>query len=60
MTDAPHHGHPSSVNNATVLRTQDASVGYLHHLTSAHPLTRRIMEWLPCGQPEERNNESDH
>ncbi|MHB8625321.1 MAG: glycosyltransferase family protein [Aggregatilineales bacterium] len=53
VTDALHHGLPAQVNNAILLRTQDASVSYLHHLSSIHPATRRVMEWLQHGEPEE-------
>jgi len=53
VTDALHHGLPPHVNNTILLRTHDGSVGYLHHLTSINPATRRIMEWLQHGEPED-------
>ena len=52
VTDALYHGLPAEAN-PILLRSQDASIGYLHHLTSIHPTTRAILEWLQTGKPEE-------
>lgn len=52
VTDALYHGLPAHTN-AILLHSQEASIGYLHHLTSIHPVTRALLEWLQRGEPEE-------
>jgi hypothetical protein len=52
VTDALYHGLPAQTD-PILLRSQDASIGYLHHLTSIHPASRAVMEWLQSGEPEE-------
>jgi hypothetical protein len=52
VTDALYHGLPAQTH-PILLRSQDASIGFLHHLTSIHPTTRAILEWLQAGKPEE-------
>ena len=52
VTDALYHGLPAQTH-PILLRSQDSSIGYLHHLTSIHPTTRAILEWLQAGKPEE-------
>ena len=52
VTDALYHGlpgHPDPI----LLRSPDASIAYLHHLTSVHPSMRAVMEWMQRGTPEE-------
>ena len=52
VTDALRHGLPMH-SRPHLLRSQDRSISYLHHVTSIHPVTRAILEWLQRGQPEE-------
>jgi hypothetical protein len=52
VTDALYHGLPAQTD-PILLRSEDSSIGYLHHLTSIHPTSRAIMEWLQSGEPEE-------
>ncbi len=52
VTDAIYHGLPEQTH-PILLRSQDTSIGYLHHLTSVHPVTRAILEWLQSGKPED-------
>lgn len=52
VTDALYHGLPTQTN-PILLRSQDSSISYLHHLTSIHPATRAILEWLQSGKPED-------
>jgi hypothetical protein len=52
VTDALYHGLPTEAD-PILLRSQDASTGYLHHLTSIHPILRAFFEWMQSGTPEE-------
>lgn len=52
VTDALYHGLPVQTN-PILLHSQDSSISYLHHLTSIHPTTRAILEWLQSGKPED-------
>jgi hypothetical protein len=52
VTDALYHGLPTEAD-PILLRSQDASTGYLHHLTSIHPALRAFFEWMQSGTPEE-------
>jgi hypothetical protein len=52
VTGALYHGLPAQTH-PILLRSQDSSIGYLHHLTSIHPTLRAILEWLQSGKPEE-------
>lgn len=52
VTDALYHGLPVQTHSI-LLHSQDSSVSYLHHLTSIHPTTRAILEWLQSGKPED-------
>ena len=53
VTDALYHGLPTTQTNSLLLRSQDPSIGYLHHWTSVHPFTRAILQWMQSGRPEE-------
>jgi len=48
VTDALYDGLPKIVN-PVVLGSRDASVQFLHRVTSIHPITRGIFEWLQTG-----------
>jgi hypothetical protein len=52
VTNALYQGLPAQAN-PILLRSQEASIGYLHRLSSIHPTARAIMEWLQAGKPEE-------
>lgn len=52
VTDALYHGLPAKTN-PILLNSQDSSISYLHRLTSIHPTTRAVLEWLQSGKPED-------
>ncbi len=52
VTDALYHGLPEEAD-PLLLRSQDASTGHLHRLTSIHPVLRAFFEWMQSGTPEE-------
>ncbi len=48
VTDALYDGLPKNIN-PIVLGSRDASVQFLHRVTSIHPLARGLFEWLQTG-----------